>query len=74
MKLASFAAAVAALALSSPALSAEAATTVSTEKQAKKADGEKKVCRILRTTGSRMGDRVCMTRDQWEKVDEEARN
>lgn len=32
---------------------------------------EKKVCRTVAATGSRMGERICLTKEQWKKVDEE---
>ena len=31
---------------------------------------DKKICRKLTITGSRMGERVCLTREEWKKVDE----
>jgi hypothetical protein len=38
------------------------------------ADQQKKVCKKLGTTGSRMAkDRVCMTKEEWKKVEDEAR-
>ena len=37
---------------------------------AKAGEAEKKVCKKLTITGSRNGERVCMTRDQWKKVDD----
>ncbi|MCF2513550.1 hypothetical protein LVY65_00485 [Sphingomonas sp. G124] len=32
---------------------------------------EKKVCKKLKVTGSRMGDRVCLTASEWKKVEEQ---
>lgn len=32
---------------------------------------EKKVCKKLKVTGSRMGDRVCMTATEWKKVEDQ---
>ena len=37
---------------------------------AKSGTAEKKVCKRLTITGSRNGERVCLTREQWKKVDE----
>ena len=37
---------------------------------AKAGAAEKKVCKKLTVTGSRTGERVCLTRQQWKKVDE----
>jgi hypothetical protein len=34
---------------------------------------EKKVCKRLATSGTRMAKRVCLTEDQWKKVEEEAK-
>lgn len=40
---------------------------------AAKADpAEKKVCKRLEMSGTRMADRVCLTREQWKKVDEQS--
>jgi hypothetical protein len=35
------------------------------------ASGEKKVCKRLETSGTRMAKRVCLTEEQWKKVEEE---
>ena len=32
---------------------------------------EKKICRKLVTSGSRFADRVCLTKEQWKKVEAE---
>jgi hypothetical protein len=32
---------------------------------------DKKVCKKLKVTGSRMSDRVCMTASEWKKVEEQ---
>jgi len=34
---------------------------------------EKKICKRLATSGTRMFERVCLTKQQWEKVEEEAK-
>jgi len=36
----------------------------------KAGEAEKKVCKRLTITGSRNSERVCLTREQWKKVDE----
>jgi Skp family chaperone for outer membrane proteins len=33
---------------------------------------EKKICKQLPTTGSRLPKRACFTADQWKQIDEEA--
>jgi hypothetical protein len=33
---------------------------------------EKKICKRLATSGTRMAERVCLTKQHWEKVDEES--
>ncbi len=41
---------------------------------AKPTVAEKKVCKRIEVSGSRMAkDRVCMTKDEWKKVEDEAR-
>ena len=37
----------------------------------KSADADKKICKRLVVSGTRMADRVCLTKDEWKKVDEE---
>jgi hypothetical protein len=37
------------------------------------APAEKKICKRLATSGTRMGERVCLTKQQWQKVEEEAK-
>jgi hypothetical protein len=34
---------------------------------------EKKVCKRLATSGTRMEERVCLTKKEWQKVEEEAK-
>lgn len=34
---------------------------------------EKKICKRLATSGTRMFERVCLTKQQWEKVEEETK-
>jgi hypothetical protein len=35
------------------------------------ANDEKKVCKRLETSGTRMAKRVCLTESEWKKVEEE---
>jgi hypothetical protein len=42
-----------------------------TEAGSGSATTEKKVCKKLTVSGSRVGDRVCLTADQWKKVEAE---
>ncbi len=37
----------------------------------KAADSEKKVCKRLAASGTRMTERVCLTKDEWKKVEEQ---
>jgi hypothetical protein len=37
------------------------------------APAEKKICKRLAVSGTRMADRVCLTKQEWEKVEEEAK-
>jgi hypothetical protein len=41
---------------------------------ANSAAGEKKVCRKLVTSGSRFTEKVCLTKEEWKKVDAEAKS
>ena len=40
---------------------------------AKAAQPEKKICKRLATTGSRMEERVCLTKEEWKQVEEEVK-
>lgn len=72
MKLFSIAATAVAMTMAMPAFAATGAVDApDSVKVEKKDEGQQKICRTLRTTGSRMGDRVCLTKQQWEKVDED---
>jgi hypothetical protein len=57
----------AALICSVPAV---AKTQAEPEQPAAGKASEKKICRKLAITGSRMGERKCLTREEWKKVDE----
>lgn len=63
----------AALTVSAPlAAKTETSTSQLAENKAgKAAEGEKKICKRLATSGTRMADRVCLTKEQWKKVDDE---
>lgn len=37
-------------------------------------DPNKRTCRTIRPTGSRMGERVCKTNYEWAKIQEESRS
>ena len=67
----------ASLLLAAPATaqsSTQAGSTATTSAQtAKTAVEEKKVCKRLDATGTRMEKRVCLTKDEWKKVEEEAK-
>ena len=67
---------LAALIVSMPAFaqnSSQTATaaTTSAAQGPKAAAEEKKVCKLLETTGTRRQERVCLTKDDWKKVEEE---
>ncbi|HEY0629379.1 MAG TPA: hypothetical protein VGD23_08625 [Sphingomicrobium sp.] len=62
----------AALTVSAPlAAKTETSANQLAENKSGKAEGEKKICKRLATSGTRMADRVCLTKEQWKKVDEE---
>lgn len=66
MRLFSLAIVSAALSIAAPA--AAKTNAQSTDQAA--AGQSAKVCKKLKVTGSRMADRVCLTRDQWKQVDQ----
>jgi hypothetical protein len=39
--------------------------------EAKAPADEKKICKRLAVSGTRMADRVCLTKEEWKKVEEE---
>ena len=61
----------AALSLSAPLAAKTAKAGESKQQQIAGKSSDKKVCRTIAATGSRMGERVCLTKEQWKKVDEE---
>ena len=74
MRITMFLTVAAALTLSAP-LAAKTETSGNTQLSearpvADKA-ADKKVCKRLETSGTRMAERVCLTKEQWKKVDEE---
>ena len=66
MRLLSLAIVSAALSIAAPA----AAKTNVQADQAASGQSAKKICKKLDTTGSRMGERVCLTKQQWKQVDQ----
>jgi hypothetical protein len=77
MRLTSIVSLSAALLLAAPAAAqgtTQAGTTSSSAAQAAKpAEAEKKICKRLATSGTRMAERVCLTKQEWQKVEEEAK-
>jgi hypothetical protein len=77
MRLTSIVSLSAALLLAAPVAAqgtTQAGTTSSSAAQAAKpAEAEKKVCKRLATSGTRMAERVCLTKQEWQKVEEEAK-
>ena len=63
---------VAAPAVAQSTTQAGSAATTSAQ-TAKSAVEEKKVCKRLDATGTRMEKRVCLTKDEWKKVEDEAK-
>lgn len=52
--------------------STQAGTAATTAAQTTKAaDDEKKICKRLDSTGTRMEKRVCLSKEEWKKVQEE---
>ena len=47
------------------------ATTSASAAQTAKPEAEKKICKRLAVSGTRMADRVCLTKTEWEKVEQE---
>jgi hypothetical protein len=44
------------------------------EKEQAKADKKKKICKRIKSMGSRFSEKVCMTKDQWEAQREGAQD
>jgi len=70
MRIAMFLAA--AVTLSAPVAAKSNQLAEAKQETTAKPSSEKKICRTIAATGSRMGDRVCLTKEQWKKVDEES--
>jgi hypothetical protein len=49
---------------------AAAAATASAGQAAKASSEEKKICKRIETSGTRMWERVCLTKEEWKKVEE----
>ena len=69
MRATTFLTLAAALSLSAP-LAAKSDQLAESKPTAAK-PAEKKICRTIAATGSRMGERICLTKEQWKKVDEQ---
>ena len=79
MRIIPTAAMAAILILSTPTFaqnSSQAATaaTASAAQPSKAAAEEKKVCKRLETSGTRMAERVCLTKDEWKRVEQQMGN
>ena len=74
MRLTSIVSLSAALLLAAPVAAqstSQAGTASASAAQATKPAAEKKICKRLAVSGTRMADRVCLTKQEWEKVDQE---
>lgn len=76
MRIISFATIATALLITGPAFAqgngqaAAAATTAAAAAQATKPKQDEKVCKRLETSGTRMAERVCLTKEEWKKVEQ----
>ena len=70
MRASMFLTVAAALTLSAPL--AAKSNQLGESKPAASKPSDKKVCKKIAATGSRMGDRVCLTKEEWKKVEEQA--
>ena len=68
IKLVSVSLCAAALAVTSAPASADQAQPNSGVE--KKQAGQKKVCRFIERTGTRRAERICLTAEEWRKVDD----
>ena len=48
-----------------------ASTSYQAPAEAAAAPGEKQICKSLKVTGTRMFKKTCLTKQQWEQVEEE---
>ena len=60
-----------ALLMSTAAVAETQAPSEPTKATEKAAPAEKKVCKRLAITGSRMEERVCLTREEWKAVEKQ---
>jgi hypothetical protein len=51
-------------------LVASPATAAGSSPDGKAEAGARKICRLIERSGSRLQDRVCLTAEQWKKVDQ----
>jgi hypothetical protein len=60
--------------IAAPKGAAAGKATTTAEDASGKADAiqEKKICKQLRSSGSRLPNRVCLTQKQWKQVEQEA--
>ena len=75
MRIIPLATVAAALIMNAPASaqgnSQAAATAATAATPGAKAKEEKKVCKLLQTSGTRMAERVCLTKEEWKKVEQQ---
>jgi len=69
----SFIVSLAGAALMSTAAAAETKTPTEPAQRVedKGASNDKKICKRLETSATRMVERICLTKEQWKKVEEE---
>ena len=75
MRRMSFVALSTALLMSTAAAAETKAPAEPAQKESQKAaPAEKKVCKRLATTGSRMEEKVCLTKAEWKQVEKEVQD
>lgn len=73
MRVMSFVALSTALLMSTAAVAESKSEAEPAQREAQKAAPvEKKVCKRIATTGSRMEERVCLTKQEWKQVEKES--
>ena len=73
MRVMSFVTLSTALLMSTTALAETKSEAEPAQRAAEKAaPAPKKVCKRIATTGSRMEERVCLTKEEWKQVEKEA--
>ena len=70
MRIAMFLTVAAALTLSAP-VAAKSNQLAETKQSTATKSSDKKICKKVAATGSRMGERVCLTKEEWKKVQEQ---